>query len=712
MQGRTDFPAPRSSSSQGWPFPIAGDAASGDDVPSTSPPQSPEGQRREEPPPSYSSKSMLAVGERAELRLKKETLSGAVGFVGETKFASGVFVGIILDSAHGKNDGSVDGVRYFQCEPLHGLFVRPEAVWPATAEPFGDAPVPQTLAPPGSPARLVTPAIVSGPSAAAALLEQPTPVLSHSSGPSSYGPRVASDEALQPNINNAAACFPRLGSRVSFRFKGDVVIGTVRFVGEVPAAHPPSTPAAHPTGTLVGVELDIPGGKNDGAVAGVQLFRCKPLHGIFVRPSAIIAEAEQSAESVSSGIAQQRSPPAPSGPLALLAKPSLLDAKARMSLVNLGRSITAKRNSMKQEEGEVVAAATVTPRQVTARAAPQLLAVHAEVLAPSSSSSTSTAASEAPASKPIHLSGAPQLSVEESLRAQLADAEAHHRAVLVVEAMALNAARAEAASAACAARDEEARGNEARAAEARAHAAASAATKAAKAEVAQAETRMAEVIAAKSTEAAAAQRAAAEEVAAARSAVDSMRADLERARDEAAAMVEEEQRRRGTAERLMRAESDALRLERDRLQEELSVARAARATEPLPTTPLAGGKINCRWDPAAVREIRRALRYKTGDVQEVLERCEGSLDAEAVGEISRALCYNSDDLKEALAHFRGHLDAEAVREISRALHYRPQDIKDVLGVLSCRLDAAEVREMRRSAHFSGGEVKRRLMAAR
>lgn len=45
--------------------------------------------------------------------------------MGETKFATGEWAGVILDAFHGKNDGSVAGVRYFTCEPLKGVFAKP-----------------------------------------------------------------------------------------------------------------------------------------------------------------------------------------------------------------------------------------------------------------------------------------------------------------------------------------------------------------------------------------------------------------------------------------------------------------------------------------------------------------------------------------------------------------------------------------------------------
>lgn len=69
---------------------------------------------------------VLPVGSRALVGTQQ--LKGTVRFVGSTNFASGVWIGVELDTPQGRNDGSVKGVRYFECTALHGIFVRPAAV--------------------------------------------------------------------------------------------------------------------------------------------------------------------------------------------------------------------------------------------------------------------------------------------------------------------------------------------------------------------------------------------------------------------------------------------------------------------------------------------------------------------------------------------------------------------------------------------------------
>lgn len=64
----------------------------------------------------------LCVG--ARVRIGCRSAEGVVRFVGETQFASGDWIGIELKEPKGKNDGQVNGVRYFRCPSNHGVFLR------------------------------------------------------------------------------------------------------------------------------------------------------------------------------------------------------------------------------------------------------------------------------------------------------------------------------------------------------------------------------------------------------------------------------------------------------------------------------------------------------------------------------------------------------------------------------------------------------------
>jgi len=59
---------------------------------------------------------------------------GVIAFFGTTEFARGVWAGVMLDVPEGKNNGRVAGVQYFECEPLHGLFTRPQKLTPVAKD--------------------------------------------------------------------------------------------------------------------------------------------------------------------------------------------------------------------------------------------------------------------------------------------------------------------------------------------------------------------------------------------------------------------------------------------------------------------------------------------------------------------------------------------------------------------------------------------------
>ena len=57
---------------------------------------------------------------------------GYCRFRGAVEFSSGVWAGIEFLRPEGTNDGSNQGVQYFKCKPLHGLFVRSKGVMKST----------------------------------------------------------------------------------------------------------------------------------------------------------------------------------------------------------------------------------------------------------------------------------------------------------------------------------------------------------------------------------------------------------------------------------------------------------------------------------------------------------------------------------------------------------------------------------------------------
>lgn len=71
----------------------------------------------------------IQLGSRCRLT---DSRRGTIAFLGPIESLPGThgapWIGIALDEPTGKNDGSVNGERYFQCAKNTGIFVRAEKV--------------------------------------------------------------------------------------------------------------------------------------------------------------------------------------------------------------------------------------------------------------------------------------------------------------------------------------------------------------------------------------------------------------------------------------------------------------------------------------------------------------------------------------------------------------------------------------------------------
>ncbi|XP_046739296.1 CAP-Gly domain-containing linker protein 2 isoform X2 [Diprion similis] len=173
------------------------------------------------------------------------TKPGLIAYIGETQFAPGDWAGIVLDEPIGKNDGSVAGSRYFQCEPKRGVFSRLTRL---TRRPLSDLP----------------------PSALSPTQRTPTSPTESTRGNLS--------QSISPSLNTSTTSLSsvshrelRLGERVIVSSSQGSKAGILRFMGTTEFAN----------GEWCGIELDDPVGKNDGSVGEKRYFECRPKHGLF-----------------------------------------------------------------------------------------------------------------------------------------------------------------------------------------------------------------------------------------------------------------------------------------------------------------------------------------------------------------------------------------------------------------------------------------------
>ncbi|XP_062261923.1 CAP-Gly domain-containing linker protein 2 isoform X1 [Platichthys flesus] len=186
---------------------------------------------------------------------------GVIAYLGETQFAPGQWAGVILNDLVGKNDGSVGGVRYFECQPLQGIFTRPSKL---TRQPAGEGS--DSHSTDSQSAQNQTQQGGGGPPTGQRVVVTLREGLLNSTVRT--GNESGSNMSDSGSVKKGGDKDLRVGDRV---LVGGSKMGVIRYMGETDFAK----------GEWCGVELDEPLGKNDGAVAGTRYFQCLQKFGLF-----------------------------------------------------------------------------------------------------------------------------------------------------------------------------------------------------------------------------------------------------------------------------------------------------------------------------------------------------------------------------------------------------------------------------------------------
>ncbi|XP_069475711.1 CAP-Gly domain-containing linker protein 1 isoform X8 [Ambystoma mexicanum] len=271
------------------------------------------------------------VGERVWVN---GTKPGFIQFLGEAQFAPGQWAGIVLDEPIGKNDGSVAGVRYFQCESSRGIFTRPsklsrKQLTDEEANGFQTAPASRAT----SPTSMSSVSMVSSP--ASTSLNATTPLKSPATKdpitPAQIGNLTRTASESISNLSEAGSVKKgerelKMGDRV---LVAGTKAGVIRFLGETDFAK----------GEWCGVELDEPLGKNDGAVAGTRYFQCQPKYGLFAPVHKVTKIGFPSTTPAKAKTAVRKLAVTPSTPATLKRSPS---ASSLSSMSSVASSVGSK----------------------------------------------------------------------------------------------------------------------------------------------------------------------------------------------------------------------------------------------------------------------------------------------------------------------------------------------------------------------------------
>ncbi|XP_037603444.1 CAP-Gly domain-containing linker protein 4-like isoform X1 [Sebastes umbrosus] len=284
----------------------------------------------------------IRLGDRVVIAGQKV---GSLRFCGSTEFSGGLWAGVELDKAEGKNDGSVAGVQYFTCRIKHGIFaplskiskplerhktstrktstpIRPprridvSRITPKAntgLSPSVKKPHDNQKSPPGLNQGTEGDASVTKTGVLSRSLSSSSSSLDSRHGPSgrprplprqrlparqrreraSLSSRTTPSPALRSSPDTTALTTAGVRSRTPSASSSvcggpEVRLGErVLVVGQRTGVVQFYGKTSFAPGLWLGIELDKPSGKNDGSVGGVRYFRCPPKHGVFAPPSRV-----------------------------------------------------------------------------------------------------------------------------------------------------------------------------------------------------------------------------------------------------------------------------------------------------------------------------------------------------------------------------------------------------------------------------------------